>query len=109
MSKKSERITLSRLYKTDSFRNIIWNALSIEFEEIFNRLIDEASNLRSLLVKPAKSNKFWIKELVIEYGYEFENLEHLKKCLDALKYWDNLDVIDCACEKTENIENLSIN
>ena len=75
---KKDKISLSKLYKSDSIRNTVWDILSEDFDNSFDRLIKEAQNVRSLLVNLAKAKKCLLKELVIEYGYEFETLEHLK-------------------------------
>ncbi len=102
MDSKNHKISLSKLYKSESIRNTVWDILSEDFDNAFDRLIKEAYNVRSLMVNSAKANKILLKELVIEYGYEFETLEHLKKCLDALKIIDICDECDSA-EKSNEI------
>lgn len=96
MDKKCDRISLSKLYKTEHIRGLVWEILSEDFDNTFNRLMKEGINIRSLLINSAKLNKCLIRELVIEFGYEFENLEHLKICLDALKQCDKVDECDSA-------------
>ena len=103
MDWKKDKISLSKLYKSESIRNTVWDILSEDFDNSFDRLIKEAYNVRSLLVNSAKANKYLLKQLVIEYGYEFETLEHLKNCLDALKIMytvDECDSTDKSSEKT---------
>ena len=92
--KKVERISLTELYKTPSIRNYVYDVLSEEFDAVFERLMKEAKNVRSLLVKQAKLNRENIKEMFIEYGHELETLEHLKKILDALRVCDEVDESD---------------
>ena len=94
MEKFSDSISLSKLYKSENMRNTVWDILSEDFDDNFDDLINEAKNIRSLLVKPALKNKCLIKELVIEYGFQFETLEHLKICLDRLKKLDTVDECD---------------
>ena len=100
MDPKNNKISLSKLYKSESIRNTVWDILSEDFDNAFDRLIKEAQNVRSLLVNQAKAKKCLLKELVIEYGYEFETLEHLKNCLDALKIMDGVDEVD-ECDSTD--------
>ena len=101
MEKKSKRITLSNLYKSESVRNTVWGVLSEDFEDAFNRLLKEGSNFESKLIKKAIPRKSLIQELVIEYGYQLETLDDLKKCLDKLKIVDkSLD--DCNFEINKN-------
>ena len=100
MDSKKDKISLSKLYKSESIRNTVWDILSEDFDNSFDRLIKEAQNIRSLLVNSAKAKKCLLKELVIEYGYEFETLEHLKNCLDALKIMDGVDEVD-ECDSAE--------
>ena len=105
MNKREDRISLSRLYKSNDFRDKVWDLLCHDFNEIFERLIKEATNVRSLLVKPAKINKFLIKELVIEYGEPLDSLSDLKNCLDILKSWDCYDEPDWTWLSEESKEN----
>ncbi len=100
MDWKKDKISLTKLYKSESIRNTIWDILSEDFDNSFDRLIKEAQNVRSLLVNSAKTKKCLLKELVIEYGYEFETLEHLKNCLDTLKIMDGVDEVD-ECDSAE--------
>jgi len=106
MDKKSERVSLSKLYKSESIRNTVWDVLSEDFDDSFNRIMDDGKNLQSLLVKKAKARKILIKELVIEYGYQLETLDDLKSCLDALKTCDTVDEADSSIffSKTGNDE-----
>ena len=68
MNKKSDKITLSDLYKTSTTRDLVWRVLASEFEQKFTKLIERGELLESSLVGKAISKKFWIKELFIEYG-----------------------------------------
>ena len=97
MAEKVEKQSLSKLYKSSHVRNTVWDILSEDFEETFGRLMKEARN--SILIATSKVNKEHLKEMVIEYGYEFENLEHLVKCLNAIKArFGNI------CEEKDQIE-----
>ena len=84
MDKKSEKASLSKLYKSKNTRNTIRDALEPEFADTFNRLIKEAVLIRSQLVNTAKAHKSLIRELVIEYGNQFETLEDLRICLEQI-------------------------
>ena len=88
------RICLTNLYKSILVRKLIYDVLSDDFEDNFDRIIKQAREMRSLLVKPAKLNKEAIKERAIEFGDEFETLEHLKKILDTIKVSDATDECD---------------
>ena len=81
MNKKSDKKTLSDLYKTSSTRDLVWRVLAPEFEQKFAKLIERGELLESSLVGKANSKKFWIKELFIEYGLPLESLEDLKSAL----------------------------
>ena len=107
MDKKEDRISLSKLYKSDRIRNIVWSTLSLIFEDSFQRIINSGINIRSLLVETAKENKCLIKELVVEYGYPFDNLDHLKVCLDTLKNCSTVDDVDCSGE-TSSVDGQSL-
>ena len=98
MNKKQDIPSLSKLYKSEQIRNTVRTILSEDYEDAFGRLMKEATNVRSLLVDSAKLNKFNIKELVIEYGYQFETLEQLKICLDTIKVWNKIDECRCECD-----------
>ena len=104
MDKTSERQSLSKLYKSKNFRNTVRDALEPEFADTFNRLIKEAILIRSQLVNTAKSHKSLIRELVIEYGNQFETLEDLRICLEKLGVCVpveevdlSVDASDCGC------------
>src|SRR5260370_42031300 len=85
---------LSNLYKSKQVRKLVYDVLSDDFEDSFDKIIKQAREIRSLLVKPAKLNKDAIKEMVIEFGREFECIEHLKKILDSIKDCDGTDECD---------------
>jgi hypothetical protein len=94
MSKNVENLTLNDLYKSESTRNIVYNVLSEEFEYIFEKLMREAKNVKSLLINPALKNKEIIKEKYIVYGQKLEKLEDIKYILDDNKVFDDVDEID---------------
>lgn len=100
---KLKKVTLSKLYKTDLVKDLVWAVLSEEYENRFNRLVTEAHNIRSLLANSAKQHKTNIKGLFIEYGYNLETLEDLKKCLDDIKTYDTVDECDSATMSQEEI------
>ena len=92
MSKKC--VSLTELYKSEHTRNTVWDVISEDFDDAFERLMKEAKTVRSLIAKPAKLNKEKLRELYIEYGFEMETLEHLKKMLDEIKVLDQVDESD---------------
>lgn len=98
---RREKPSLSRLYKNESIRQLIWDVLKEDFENSFESLLKDAKNVRSLLVKPAEENKSFIRELVIEYGFDFQTLNDLKECLDALKVWAK---DECDCPNDSQVE-----
>ena len=87
-------VSLSKLYKNVYIRNTIWDLLAEDFDDAFERLIKEAMAVLSLLAKPAKLNKDKLKELYIEYGFEMENLEDLKKMLEDIKALEQVEDSD---------------
>ena len=89
-------MSLTKLYKSEHKRNLVKKILGEDFEYAFDRMVEEGNNIRSLLIPIAISNKELIKELVIEYGYDFDTLEHLKQCLDKIRGWDVVDECDHA-------------
>lgn len=93
MSKKN-CVSLTELYKCEHTRDSVRDVLSDDFNDSFERLMKEAKTLRSQLVKPARNYKENLKELYIEYGFEMETLEHLKKMLDEIKALDQFDECD---------------
>jgi hypothetical protein len=101
LHKKNEKFflkpSLSKLYKNESIRKAIWDILTQDFEESFFRIINEATNLRSLLANSAKQNKCLLKELVIEYGYPLDSLKDLKNCLDSINEIEGIDDCDSIC------------
>ena len=99
------RISLSKLYRNENIRSTVWDILSADFDEMFSQLIKEATNVRSLLINPAKQNRNFLKEMVIEYGYPFECLEDLKNCLDTLNNWDTVDQCDSDFCSQASIQN----
>ena len=102
MEIKLERISLSNLYESESVRNTVWDVLTEDFEDTFNRLLKEGVNFHSKLIKKALPRKSMIQELVIEYGYKFETLDDLKKCLDTLKMVDkSLNECDLEINKSK--------
>lgn len=94
MDKKNLQPSLNGLYKNEFIRDLIRDVLTEEFNEAFERLLKEAREIKSLLIKPAKLHRNEIKELFIEFGYPMETLEHLKKMLDTLKLWNDIDEVD---------------
>ena len=92
MSKKC--VSLTELYKSEHTRNTVWDVLSEDFDDGFERLMKEAKTVRSLIAKPAKLYKEKLRELYIEHGFEMESLEHLKKMLDEIKALDQVDECD---------------
>ena len=106
MSKRSEAVSLTKLYKSRAIRETVRTILTEDFEDAFDRLVKEGNNVRSLLIPIAISYKNSIKELVIEYGYEIETLEHLKICLDDIKSWDDMDECDSAVLMSQKCESV---
>ena len=94
MSKKSDKPSLTELYKTEHTRDSVWEVLSEDFDYSFERLMKEARSVKALIAKPARLHKEKLRELYIEYGFELETLEHLKKMLDEIKVLDNIDECD---------------
>lgn len=106
MSKRSGTVSLTKLYKSPTIRETVRTILTEDFEDAFDRLVKEGNNVRSLLIPIAISNKNSIKDLVIEYGYEIETLEHLKICLDDIKTWDEPDECDSPILMSQKCETL---
>jgi len=91
---KEDHPSLDKLYKSQAIRDTIYTVLGEDYENSFDRIIKEGNLLRSLLIKEAICRKYEIKELVIQYGFEFETLNDLKEILDVLKIWSPLDETD---------------
>jgi len=91
---KEDHPSLDKLYKSQAIRDTIYTVLGEDYENSFDRIIKEGNLLRSLLIKEAICRKYEIKELVIQYGFEFETLNDLKDILDVLKIWSPLDETD---------------
>ena len=102
MNKKSDKITLSDLYKTSTTRDLVWRVLASEFEQKFTKLIERGELLESSLVGKAISKKFWIKELFIEYGLPLESLEDLKSALVFLNDLESTPQYCGHCDDTVN-------
>ena len=102
MNKKSDKITLSDLYKTSTTRDLVWRVLASEFEQKFTKLIERGELLESSLVGKAISKKFWIKELFIEYGLPLESLEDLKSALVFLSDLESTPQYCGHCDDTVN-------
>lgn len=83
--KKCEKSTLTGLYKSPNVRDIVWRTLCPIFEESFENLMQKGEVIESNLVKKAKNNKFYLKELFIEFGFPLESLEDLKESITSLK------------------------
>ena len=89
MSKK--RYSLRNLYEDVDVRHTVWTVLTEDFDDSFERLIKEAKELESNLVKNFEDNRVKIKEMFIEYGYKMVTLLDLKKILDQLPRYYELD------------------
>ena len=83
--KFDNRFTLTKLYKSDITRKLVWDTLTNEFDDNFERLMREARNVKSLLYNSAKSNRENIKYHFIEYGSDLQSLEDLRRVLDEIK------------------------
>lgn len=83
MDAKSTKPSLTKLYKNDCIRNLIWDTLSEDFADAFDRIIKEFKELRSPLVAKAKANREYIKEMFIEYGHKMESVTDMKRILDT--------------------------
>ena len=95
MESKSNKPSLKKLYKSEHIRNLIWDILTEDFDDAFERILKELKELRSPLVANAKTNREFIKEMFIEYGHRMESASDLKKILDEapVALWD--DINDC--------------
>jgi phage-related tail protein len=91
MSSKSNKLCLTKLYKNEHIRNLIWDILTEDFDDTFERIIKELKELQSSLVETAKSNREAIKEKFIEFGSKLETPSDLKKILDDLSVWEEND------------------
>jgi hypothetical protein len=91
MSAKSNKLTLTNLYKSEYVRDLIRVFLTEDFNITFERLIKELTELQSSLVIKAKANKEAIKEMFIENGERFETTKDLKKLLDELPSGEETD------------------
>ena len=80
-----DRGSLTSLYKTPSVRDKVWRCLCPEFECKFEKLIQQGEVIESRIVERAKQNKFYLKELFIEFGFPMESLEDIKANLEFLK------------------------
>ena len=78
----NKNLSLSKLYKTPSIIELVWNCLCPVFDDRFEYLMEKGLNVGSNLVKIAKSKKHWVKRLFIEFGHPLDSLEDLKNCLD---------------------------
>ena len=96
MSISPEKPSLSALYKNEHIRCVIRDVLREDFEYAFDRLQREAKSLHSLMSRAAMLHKDEIKDMFIEYGYPLETLEDLKKILETLNVWENVDEADSA-------------
>lgn len=91
---KDDQLSLNKLYKSETVRQTVYTILSDEFDYVFDSLINEAKNLKSLLYVDAQRNKIDIKEMFIQYGFPMETLSQLKDILKTIKEWNNIDDID---------------
>ena len=78
----NKNLSLSKLYKTPSIIELVWDCLCPVFDDRFEYLMEKGLNVGSNLVKIAKSKKHWVKRLFIEFGHPLDSLEDLKNCLD---------------------------
>ena len=89
MDSKCIRPSLSKLYKNEQVRNLVWDTLTEDFDDSFGRLVKDLKELRSPLVAKAKANREYLKEMVIEYGQKMETVTDLKRLLDeAPESWE---------------------
>lgn len=84
MDSKCLKISLTKLYKNQHIRNLIWDVLKEDFEDAFERLIKELRLLESPLIDNAKKYKDFIKDMYIEYGHPMETTMDLKKIMDQV-------------------------
>ena len=89
--KHKKRFCLTSLYEDDEVRNTVWTVLAEDFDDSFERLIKEAKELQSSLVKEFEENRSKIKVMFIEYGFKMVTLLDLKKILDQLPRYHELD------------------
>ena len=79
MDPKTNKPSLKKLYKNEHIRNLIWDILTEDFDDAFERIIKDLKELRSPLVANAKTHRDFIKEMFIEYGYKMETANDMKK------------------------------
>jgi hypothetical protein len=91
MSSKSKKFCLTKLYKNEHIRNLIWDVLTEDFDDTFERIVKELEELKSPLVDTAELNREAIKEKFIEFGSKLETPSDLKKILDELPVWKEND------------------
>ena len=81
---QQQMITLSNLYKNEQTRYLVWDVLSENFNAIFEKLLNNAKNIKSLLYLSAKRYRESIKFRYIEHGAQLQSLEDIKIILDEL-------------------------
>jgi hypothetical protein len=86
MEEKSNKFSLTKLYKNEHIRNLIWDILTEDFDAAFERIIRDLKDLNSGLVVQANKNREFIKEMVIEYGHKMETVFDMKKIIDKISY-----------------------
>jgi hypothetical protein len=86
MEEKSNKLSLTNLYKNNFIRDLIWTILTEEFDEAFEKILRDLHDLSSGLVVKANNNRESIKEMVIEYGYKMETVFDMKKIIDKISY-----------------------
>ena len=91
MPSKKEQVCLSNLYEDPDVRNTVWTILSEDFDASFQRLVKEGQSLRSRIIPIFEENREKIKEMFIEYGYKMVTLMDLKKILDSLPRYCEID------------------
>ncbi len=86
----NDKPSLTKLFKNNHLRNLIWDIVSEDFDSAFERITRELKELQSPLLVKAKSNREYVKEMFIEYGQTMETCSDLKKILDkAPNYCEN--------------------
>jgi hypothetical protein len=86
MEEKSNKLSLTKLYKNEYIRNLIWDILTEEFDDAFEKILRDLKDLSSGLVVKANNNRESIKEMVIEYGHKMETVFDMKKIIDKISY-----------------------
>ena len=102
MSSKSSRPSLSKLYKNEQIRHLIWDILTEDFDASFERICKELKELQSPLFRRAITHKAFVKEMFIEYGQKLETTFDMKIILDQANLdFDEMDgptEVNSVCE-----------